>query len=120
MLRQAPIAAPQDLAWFLASYAREARAAPRSGDLPPWPPRAQALEEALGMTFAGEQGDHFFRSTLVQTLFYGLFAAWVFWAEHHPPTDAQARFDWREAARYLHIPILQSSSTTSPTRQLGP
>ncbi|HEY5541472.1 MAG TPA: type ISP restriction/modification enzyme, partial [Coriobacteriia bacterium] len=45
--------------------------------------------------------------TLVQTLFYGLFAAWVFWAEHHPPTDAQARFRWREAAGYLHIPILQ-------------
>ena len=59
------------------------------------------------MSFKGEKGDHFFRSTLVQTLFYGLFAAWVFWAEHHEPTDAQARFRWREAAGYLHIPILQ-------------
>ena len=59
------------------------------------------------MSFSGEKGEHFFRSTLVQTLFYGLFAAWVFWAEHHPPADAQARFRWREAAGYLHIPILQ-------------
>ena len=59
------------------------------------------------MTFQGERGEHFFRSTLVQTLFYGLFAAWVFWSEHHDYTDTQARFRWREAAQYLRIPILQ-------------
>ena len=61
------------------------------------------------MTFQGERGEHFFRSTLVQTLFYGLFAAWVFWAEHHDSTDTQARFRWREAAWYLHIPILSEA-----------
>ena len=59
------------------------------------------------MSFAGERGEHFFRSTLVQTLFYGLFAAWVFWSEHHEHSDATARFRWREAASYLRIPILQ-------------
>ena len=107
LLRQAQIAAPKDLAWFLASYAREARARAEERDLPDWVSTRKALEEALGMSFSGEKGEHFFRSTLVQTLFYGLFAAWVFWAEHHPPTDAQARFRWREAAGYLHIPILQ-------------
>ncbi len=37
----------------------------------------------------------------------GLFAAWVVWAERHSPTDAQARFRWREPAGYLHILILQ-------------
>ena len=36
-----------------------------------------ALEEALGLKFDSEKGEHFFRSTLVQTLFYGLFSAWV-------------------------------------------
>ena len=107
LLRQAQIAAPKDLAWFLASYAREARARAEERDLPNWVSTRKALEEALGMSFSGEKGKHFFRSTLVQTLFYGLFAAWVFWAEHHPPTDAGARFRWREAAGYLHIPILQ-------------
>jgi len=107
LLRQAQIAAPKDLAWFLASYAREARARAEERDLPNWVSTRKALEEALGMSFSGEKGEHFFRSTLVQTLFYGLFAAWVFWAEHHPPTDTQARFRWREAAGYLHIPILQ-------------
>ena len=107
LLRQAQIAAPKDLAWFLASYAREARARAEERDLPNWVSTRKALEEALGMSFSGEKGEHFFRSTLVQTLFYGLFAAWVFWAEHHPPSDAGARFRWREAAGYLHIPILQ-------------
>jgi len=107
LLRRAQIAAPKDLAWFLASYAREARARAEERDLPNWVTTRKALEEALGMSFSGEKGEHFFRSTLVQTLFYGLFAAWVFWAEHHPPTDTQARFRWREAAGYLHIPILQ-------------
>jgi len=107
LLRQSQIASPQDLAWFLASYAREARARAEERDLPALATTRAALEEALGMSFTGEKGDHFFRSTLVQTLFYGLFAAWVFWAEHHEHTDAAARFDWRSAARYLHIPILQ-------------
>jgi hypothetical protein len=107
MLRQTQIVAPQELAWFLASYAREARARAEERDLPNWSTTRTALEEALGMSFEGEKGEHFFRSTLVQTLFYGLFAAWVFWAEHHEPTDSEARFRWREAAGLLHIPILQ-------------
>jgi hypothetical protein len=34
LLRQAQIAAPKDLAWFLASYAREARARAEERDLP--------------------------------------------------------------------------------------
>ena len=107
LLRQSQIASPQDLAWFLASYAREARARAEEHDLPALATTRAALEEALGMEFTGEKGEHFFRSTLVQTLFYGLFAAWVFWAEHHEHSDAAARFDWRTASRYLHIPILQ-------------
>jgi hypothetical protein len=108
MLRQAQIAAPKDLAWFLASYAREARARAEERDLPNWVSTRKALEEAPGMSFEGEKGEHFFRSTLVQTLFYGLFAAWVFWAEHHPPADPQPRFRWREAAGY------SSSARSSP------
>ncbi len=107
LLRQSQIVSPQELAWFLASYAREARARAEERDLPNWNNTRVGLEEALGMSFSGEKGEHFFRSTLVQTLFYGLFAAWVFWAEHHELTDVRARFDWRSAAQYLHIPILQ-------------
>jgi hypothetical protein len=92
MLRPAPIVSPQDLAWFLASYAREALARVEAGGerLPALRNTRSALEEALGMTFSGEKGEHFFRSTLVQTLFYGLFSAWVDWAGHHPPAEQAA------------------------------
>jgi hypothetical protein len=37
----------------------------------------RALEEALGRSFEGPRGEHSFRSTLVQTLFYGLFSSWM-------------------------------------------
>ena len=42
------------------------------------------------MHFEGEKGEHFFRSTLVQTLFYGVFSAWVLWRREQP-AGRQAR-----------------------------
>jgi hypothetical protein len=107
MLHAAPLAAPEDVAWFLASYARDAKARIEDADLPALTAIREALEEALGLTFEGKKGEHFFRSTLVQTLFYGVFSAWVLWSRRHPPTDRAARFDWRTAAYYLRVPILR-------------
>lgn len=76
MLTSAPLSAPQDLAWFLASYARDALArVEEHKDLSALAGIREALENALGMKFTGEQGEHFFRSTLVQTIFYGIFSA---------------------------------------------
>jgi hypothetical protein len=69
------------------------------------PPCAPPLEEALGMTFEGAKGDHFFRSTLVQTLFYGMFSAWVLWSKSHP--SRTARFNWRLSDQDLRVPILR-------------
>ena len=80
MLHDAPLSRPRDVAWFLASYAREARARVESADLDELSTIREALEESLGIGFTGERGDHFFRSTLVQTLFYGVFSAWVLWS----------------------------------------
>ena len=84
MLHAAPLAAPEDVAWFLASYARDARARIEGVELPALATVRSALEEALGLKFEGEKGEHFFRSTLVQTLFYGVFSAWVLWAKQQP------------------------------------
>jgi hypothetical protein len=107
MQQAAPLADPQDVAWFLASHAREARACLEQLQLPTLAAIRRALEEALGMTFEGRRGEHFFRSTLVQTLFYGVFSAWVLWSKEHPPTQRKARFDWRTAAYYLRVPVLR-------------
>jgi hypothetical protein len=80
MLSVAPLSAPQDVAWFLASYARDAKARVEGHkDLSALSAVRGALEEALGMKFTGDKGEHFFRSTLVQTIFYGVFSAWVLW-----------------------------------------
>lgn len=106
---------PKDVAWFLASYARDALArVDAAGDLPTLSTVRTALEDALGITFDAEKGDHFFRSTLVQTLFYGLFSAWVIWARTTPRDPP--RFDWRSAGWSLHVPFIATlfQQLTSP------
>lgn len=106
---------PKDVAWFLASYARDALArVEAAGDLPALKTVRSALEDALGITFDEEKGDHFFRSTLVQTLFYGLFSSWVIWARSTPRVPA--RFDWHSAAWNLHVPFVATlfQQLTSP------
>jgi hypothetical protein len=117
MQHNAPLTGPKDLAWFLASYARDALARVK-GSTPASPGATQghglpalaslraALEESLGMKFRGDRGEHFFESTLIQTLFYGVFSAWVLWAKEHPPTD-KALFNWHEASAYLRVPVLR-------------
>jgi len=103
MLHDAPLYEPEELAWFLASYAREARARVKeAAGLPALQVLRTALEEALGLKFEGEKGDHFFRATLVQTLFYGVFSSWVLWCrENH-----KGKFDWHSAAWTLHVPMI--------------
>ena len=82
----ASIVEPKDLAWLMASYARDGLArVEAAGDAPSLHAVRSALEEALGVRFEGERGAAFFRSTLVQTLFYGVFSAWVLWARQTPP-----------------------------------
>ncbi len=116
---RATLAEPQDLAWRLASYARDglARVA-KAGDTDSLKAVRSALEEALGVRFEGERGAQFFRSTLVQTLFYGVFSAWVLWARQ--PTS---RFDWRLTGWYLRVPVLralfQQLSEPGRLRSLG-
>jgi hypothetical protein len=107
MLTNAPLSAPQDLAWFLASYARDARARVEGQkDLSALGAVRDALEGVLGMRFAGEEGEHFFRSTLVQTVFYGVFSAWVLW--HREDPDRTDPFDWRMAEWSLHVPFIRA------------
>ena len=105
MLQGAPLNDPKDVAWFLASYAREARVRLDRSDLPTLEGVRTALEEALGIHFQAAQGEAFFRSTLIQTLFYGVFSAWVLWHKTARDTD---RFDWRLAAYTLKVPVIRA------------
>ena len=104
---QAALAEPKDLAWLLASYARDGLArVEAAGDAPSLGAVRSALEEALGVRFGGERGERFFRSTLVQTLFYGVFSAWVLWARQLPLPGGG--FDWRTAVWHLRAPVLRA------------
>ena len=109
---RARLAEPRDLAELLASHARDALArveaaeAESSDGASPLATVRVALEEALGVQFKGDRGAQFFRSTLVQTLFYGVFSAWVLWARQKPlPSGA---FNWHEAVWHLRAPVLRA------------
>jgi hypothetical protein len=109
MLHAAPLGRPEDVARFLASYARDAKVlVERRADLPALQSLRSALEEALGMKFEGEKGEHFFRSTLVQTLFYGVFSAWVLWSQKQTREGRHERFRWREASWTLRVPMINA------------
>ena len=114
----AALTEPKDLAWLLASYARDGLArVEAAGDAPSLAAVRSALEEALGVRFEGEKGAQFFHSALVQTLFYGIFSAWVLWARAGAKFDdgplfadvsRAGRFDWRTAVWHLRAPVLRA------------
>ena len=109
LLHNAPLADAKDLAALLASYAREARhRVEHATDAAAKQLEAlqQSLESSLGVTFNANEGGHFFRSTLVQTLFYGVFSAWVLRREHAEPGQDLGPFDWKSAAHNLNVPMI--------------
>ena len=103
---RAALTEPKDLAWLLASYARDGLSrVEAAGDAPSLKAVRSALEDALGVRFEGEKGARFFHSTLVQTLFYGVFSAWVLWARQVP--RPASKFNWHEAVWHLRAPVLR-------------
>ena len=119
---RATLVEPKDLAWQLASYARDGLArVEAAGNAPSLKTVRTALEEALGVRFEGDKGARFFHSTLVQTLFYGVFSAWVLWARRSPPPSGG--FEWRTAGWHLRAPVLaalfQQLSDPARLRPLG-
>ena len=118
--RWATLFEPRDLARLLASYARDGLSrVEAAGDATSLDTVRTALEEALGVKFEGDKGSAFFHSTLVQTLFYGVFSAWVLWARQTPPPSGT--FNWHEAVWHLRAPVLQAlfQQLSAPT-QLQP
>ena len=115
---RAALAEPKDLAWLLASYARDGLARiEAAGNVPSLLAVRSAMEEALGIRFEGDRGGRLFHSTLVQTLFYGVFSAWVLWSRHDQQKygplferqySSQRRFRWREAVWHLRAPVLRA------------
>jgi hypothetical protein len=135
-LHAVPLTKPEDVAWFLASYAREAKERVEAAkNLDALQSLRKALEEAVGFTFKGEEGEHFFRSTLIQTLFYGVFSAWVLWSKKNSrfkiqdsksdgfqseilnPESGIPPFDWRTAVWELKVPMIRALYSQVATPQ---
>jgi hypothetical protein len=102
----ARIASPADLAKILARQARDAKAS-MPDDLKPVKPLLDDYRQALGLAFAvdDEKGASFFRSSLVQSIFYALFAAWILWDKE---ADADSSFEVEDAHNHLPIPFLDA------------
>lgn len=108
MLSSAPLSDPYDVAWFLASYARDARARIEAKKkLTAMASIRSALEVALGLDFRGDKGEHFFRSSLIQTIFYGIFSAWVLWSRELDHNSAK-KFEWRMTAWKLRVKMIKA------------
>jgi len=105
LTRNAPLQEPEDVAALLASYARDARLRLEDASLDDLGLLRDSFEESLGVEFQGDRGEEFFRSTIVQTLFYGLFSSWVLW--HREAPGREDEFDWHEATDYLGVPVLE-------------
>ncbi len=98
----AAISEPESLARILARQARRAKQ-----DLPKQfsqavRPLLDDFGKALGIHFEGEEGEEFLRSSLIQTVFYGLFASWTLWHR----AGQTGSFAWQDLSRWLRIPFL--------------
>lgn len=102
----ARIGAPADLAKILARQARDAKDA-LPEDLKPLKPLLDDYRQALGLAFDvdDDMSARFFRSSLVQSVFYALFAAWILWDKQAKPG---AVFDVDDAHSFLPIPFLNA------------
>ncbi len=69
--------------------------------------RRDGHRQALGLAFDidDEKGARFFRSSLVQSIFYALFAAWILWDRE---ADDDTTFEVDDAHKHLPIPFLDA------------
>lgn len=100
--RYAPIAEPESLAKILARQAKRAKAQLPTEFTQAVKGLAEDFGKALGVTFEGLEGEEFFRSSLIQTVFYGLFAGWTLWLR----SGSKEPFRWENLADHLKIPFL--------------
>ena len=100
----APIAAPQTLARVLARQARRAKNSLPSGFTKAVEQLADDFGNALGVTFKEADGEEFFRSSLIQTVYYGLFAGWTL--SHVQRQSDDTPFRWQDIGEYLRLPFL--------------
>ena len=99
------IARVDDLARFMGAQAKHALRRLEDVEIGALDDLRMSLEAGLGMQFHGESGERFFKSTLVQSLFYGVFSAWVL--SRRKGEDVED-FRWRSSHWHLRVPVVQA------------
>jgi len=98
----APIAEPETLARILARQARRAKSSLPEEFSQAVSGLMEDFGAALGIAFEGDEGEEFFRSSLIQTVYYGLFAGWLLWAR----SSNREEFRWRDLPTHIRIPFM--------------
>ena len=100
--RRTPITDPEALAERLSEYAKESLHRLETASQASLAPLRDSMEKALGISIETGGGEHFFQSSVVQALFYGLFSAWVSAAQKGKGLE----FELHEASSYLQVPLV--------------
>ena len=91
---------PKEVARILALYARSTLEKLNADESESFHDLQEVLEHGIGTKFEMKNAKEVFRSTLVQTIFYGLFSAWV-------RNGKNGNFDWRGAQYDIPVPVIQ-------------
>lgn len=110
LLRKAPIRTPQELAERLAHYAQRAKEMLATHSIEDLQPLKDTMKSALGVEFSEKEGEAFFRSSLIQTIFYGLFSGWIIWLQDKSRKDI-ANFRFKDVEDYLHLRVINALFT---------
>lgn len=110
LLRKAPIRTPQELAERLAHYAQRAKEMLAVHSIEDLQPLKDTMRSALGVEFSDEEGEAFFRSSLIQTIFYGLFSGWIIWLQEKPRKSGDY-FRFKDVEDYLHLRVINALFT---------
>lgn len=110
LLRKSPIRTPQELAERLAHYAIRAKEMLATHSIEDLKPLKETLKTTLGIEFTEDEGEAFFRSSLIQTLFYGLFSGWILWLQERNRKEDE-KFHFKDVADYLHLRVINALFT---------
>lgn len=110
LARKSPIRTPQELAERLAHYARCAKDMLSHHSIEDLQPLKDTMKSSLGVEFSNEEGEAFFRSSLIQTIFYGLFAGWIIWLQEKPRANSEC-FRFKDVEDYLHLRVINALFT---------
>ena len=106
----APLTRAADLAWFVwRPYAARTHsvASSKARACPRFRRCERAWSRHSGSASTTLRANTSSARTLIQTIFYGIFSAWVQWARTQP-AQSTARFDWHAAGWTLHVPMVRT------------